>query len=488
MQYKGWVALDERFDDLGVSGGSLERPALRRFLSWCVQGRVDVVVVTSLDRLARKMSDWVRLNDWLLQAGVELVILQGAGGARGPLAELVNNVVASLAEFERDLIRERLREAKGRVCARGRRAAGRVPLGYEADPNTRQLVIDEDEAALVRAFFERCAAGESGASIVVWVNDVGYRTKVHGGKGGAAWTSRSVLQVVRNPIYLGRRAHGEGTVEGVHEAIVDDDLARSAFAALDIRRTRDPSPRSKAPEWDHDPWMLCGLLRCTGCGRVMTTTASAAVTMENADEVPRYYRCRGDAARPACSPPVQVAARHVEVRVLTMLREAHISWFRDDRSRGFLEALAPAWATWQRDDAEARRLALALARKRARVAFPDDFVVFAMPLMSRMSSKHDKQSDEGRALRALREIRVRAEPSWDADEVKLAFWFIRDADDSTFEGKRWDQFLVEWEKRIPKGGRFVDVQGVVQTLEELTAREYVESDPLDLDYLSTRDD
>ena len=160
-----------------------------------------------------------------------------------------------------------------------------------------------------------------------------------------------------------------------------------------------------------------------------------------------------------------------------------------DRVMTVEKALVAGWARvagWQ-TDADARRLALALARKRARVAFPDDFVEFAMPLMSRMSSKHDKQSDEGRALRALREIRVRAEPSWGADEVKLAFWFIRDADDATFEGKRWDQFLAEWERRIPKGGRFVDIQAVVQTLEDLTAREYVESDPLDLDYLSTRD-
>lgn len=160
-----------------------------------------------------------------------------------------------------------------------------------------------------------------------------------------------------------------------------------------------------------------------------------------------------------------------------------------DRVMTIEKAVVAGWdrvAGWQ-TDAEARRLALALARKRARVAFPDDFVEFATPLMSRMSSKHDKQSDEGRALRALREIRVRAEPSWDADEVRLAFWFIRDADDATFEGKRWDQFLEEWEKRIPKGGRFVDVQALVQTLEDLTAREYVESDPLDLDYLSTRD-
>lgn len=159
-----------------------------------------------------------------------------------------------------------------------------------------------------------------------------------------------------------------------------------------------------------------------------------------------------------------------------------------DRVMTIEKAVVAGWdrvAGWK-DDAEARRLALALERKRVRVAFPDDFVEFATPLMSRMSSKHDKQSDEGRALRALREIRVRADPSWDADEVELTFWFIRDADDSTFEGKRWDQFLEEWEKRISKRGRFVDVQAVVQTLEDLTAREYVESDPLDLDYLSTR--
>ena len=141
---------------------------------------------------------------------------------------------------------------------------------------------------------------------------------------------------------------------------------------------------------------------------------------------------------------------------------------------------------WQ-TDTESRRISLALARKRARVAFPDDFVEFATPLMSRMSSKHDKQSDEGRALRALREIRVRAEPSWDADAIKLIFWFIRDPDDSTFEGKRWDILLEEWEKRILAKGRFVDVQALVQTLEDLSAREYVESDPLDLDYLSSRE-
>ena len=136
-------------------------------------------------------------------------------------------------------------------------------------------------------------------------------------------------------------------------------------------------------------------------------------------------------------------------------------------------------------DEDSRRLALALARKRARTAFPDDFVTLASPLMRRMASKHDKQSNEGHTLRALREIRVRAAPSWYADAVELTFWFIRHDDDWTFQ----DRDRVHCMSALPRvepGSRFVAIDGIVQTLDDLTAREYVESDPLDLDHLTTR--
>ncbi|MGE3166916.1 MAG: hypothetical protein AB7O52_18585 [Planctomycetota bacterium] len=159
-----------------------------------------------------------------------------------------------------------------------------------------------------------------------------------------------------------------------------------------------------------------------------------------------------------------------------------------DRVMTVEKAVVAGWhrvAGWQ-TDAEARRIALALARKRARAAFPDDFVAFATPLKRLMSDKHDQQSDYGRALRALREVRVRAEPSWTAKKVKLMFWFIRNEDEPTFEDHAWHSFLASWQQLIPRSGRFVDVQAVVQTLEDLTAREYVESDPLDLDHLTTR--
>ena len=148
-------------------------------------------------------------------------------------------------------------------------------------------------------------------------------------------------------------------------------------------------------------------------------------------------------------------------------------------------------AVWERTegcrtDEDARRFSLALARKRVRTAFPDDFVAFARPLRDRMLEKHDKQSDEGRVLRSLREIRVRAAPSWDADAVELMFWFIRNDDEPAFETQDWKHCLRALPQRQATSGRFVSVHGMVQTLDDLTAREYVESDPLDLDHLSTR--
>ncbi len=147
-------------------------------------------------------------------------------------------------------------------------------------------------------------------------------------------------------------------------------------------------------------------------------------------------------------------------------------------------------AKWERklgcrNDEEIRALGQALARKRVRFAFPDDFVRFAKKLQKRMRDKHDKGSVEGEALRALREIRVRAAPSWNAPEIQLMFWFIRNEEQVQFQELGWDQFLQQWLQLLPESGRFQSVEGLVVSLEDMTAKDYVESDPLDLDDLSS---
>jgi hypothetical protein len=159
-----------------------------------------------------------------------------------------------------------------------------------------------------------------------------------------------------------------------------------------------------------------------------------------------------------------------------------------DRTMTVEKSVVAKWTRTEgcRTDDEMRRFSLALTRKRARFAFPDDFTELVAKLQSRLLEKHDRQSDEGHALRALREIRVRAAPSWSAPEVELIFWFIREEDDIDFRGTGWESWCEVWLQLIPSSGRFRQVEGFVAALEDLTAKDYVESDPLDLDYLSTR--
>ena len=158
-----------------------------------------------------------------------------------------------------------------------------------------------------------------------------------------------------------------------------------------------------------------------------------------------------------------------------------------DRVMTVEKAVVAEWKRQQgcRTDEEIRTLGQALARKRVRFAFPDDFIKFVSKLQDRIKKKHNKSSNEGDALRALREIRVRASPSWNDSNIELMFWFIRDEKQVDFQGLEWNQLLEQWLKLIPESGHFQEVHGLVVTLEDITAKDYVESDPLDLDHLSS---
>ncbi len=138
----------------------------------------------------------------------------------------------------------------------------------------------------------------------------------------------------------------------------------------------------------------------------------------------------------------------------------------------------PGWST----DAEGRAITNALVRKRQRFAFPDDFVSLVKPLADRLKDKHSKNTPEGNFLRSLDEIRIRAAPAWDAKRIELHFWFIHDA--AKPRTNEMCQFFENCFAKVATDGRFFDVNGQLVTLDDMTARDYVESDPLDLDHLS----
>jgi hypothetical protein len=145
-------------------------------------------------------------------------------------------------------------------------------------------------------------------------------------------------------------------------------------------------------------------------------------------------------------------------------------------------------AQWPRvrgctSDDETRAFAKALAHKRARFAFPDDFVAAARRFQDRLIRRHDKNHAEGAHLRALSEIRVRADPAWDARPVRLTLWFIKDRDPLGI-APAWADLVEEWSRLLDQTGRYRVAAALAVRLDDMTARDYVESDRVDLDQLS----
>lgn len=156
-----------------------------------------------------------------------------------------------------------------------------------------------------------------------------------------------------------------------------------------------------------------------------------------------------------------------------------------DRTMTVEKALVARWNRipgWKTED-ELRDFSLALTRKRSRFAFPDDFVARTKNLQKHLIDKHNKKTDEGAHLRALREIRVRAAPSWDDEEVWLSWWFIKD-DDPVDVQADWPRFLEQWLALFAETGQFHLDPPIACRLEDMTAHDYIESDRLDLDRLS----
>ena len=156
-----------------------------------------------------------------------------------------------------------------------------------------------------------------------------------------------------------------------------------------------------------------------------------------------------------------------------------------DRTMTVEKALIAGWTRIPgcKTDDDQRDFARALARKRSRFAFPDDFVAATHRLQTHLINRHNGRTVEGAHLRALREIRVRAAPSWSDDEVQLNWWFIKDADPVDVQVD-WPTLLARWLALFDQTGRFRLDAPIVCRLEDITARDYVESDHLDLDRLS----
>ena len=151
QKHEGWTLLPTTYDDGGYSGGSLERPALQRMLADIEAGRIDVVVVYKVDRLTRALSDFAKLVEVFDRRGVSFVSVTQQFNTTTSMGRLTLNILLSFAQFERELIGERVRDKVAASRKKGIWMGGIVPLGY--DVKDRKLVVNKAEARTPKDFW-----------------------------------------------------------------------------------------------------------------------------------------------------------------------------------------------------------------------------------------------------------------------------------------------------------------------------------------------
>jgi DNA invertase Pin-like site-specific DNA recombinase len=237
----GWQWNGQRYDDDGETAESLDRPALQRLLADIEDGDVHRLVIHRFDRLSRRVRHLTELMQQLRTRNIDLTVVTAPELGTSAADTLTLNILGAFAEFESEMIRERMAESRAVLKAHGRRVAGNVPYGYVADPVTRQLVVETTEAERVCLMFSLAAQGKRPTEIARLANERGWRTKLRRRSGGSAWTARQVLATLSNPTYLGLIHWQQGTSKpGIHEAIIDQQTFDQAAAQIAGRRTRTP--------------------------------------------------------------------------------------------------------------------------------------------------------------------------------------------------------------------------------------------------------
>src|SRR5690606_494199 len=258
---EGFAAIRERYDDGGHSGGTLERPALQRLLADVEAGLIDVIVVYKIDRLSRSLMDFAKLVEIFDRNQVTFVSVTQSFNTTTSMGRLTLNILLSFAQFEREVIGERIRDKIAASRKRGMWMGGFVPLGYRVE--NRKLLIEEKEAVIVQMIFERFVAIGSATVLAKSLAAENVRTRR-----GKPIDKGFLYKLLNNRVYIGEAVHKGTSYPGEHEAIIDRALWDKVHAILqESPRQRSANTRQQTPA------LLKGLI-FTDTGSAMTPTAT----------------------------------------------------------------------------------------------------------------------------------------------------------------------------------------------------------------------
>jgi len=340
---EGWVLIRDQYDDGGISGGTLERPALQRLLSDIDDGLVDVVVVYKIDRLSRSLMDFSKLVEVFDRNNVTFVSVTQSFNTTTSMGRLTLNILLSFAQFEREVTAERIRDKVKASRMKGIFMGGNPPYGYK--PKERKLVIDEEEAKNVRWIFSRFLEIGSATELAREATRRGIRTPR-----GNTMSKNFLYRILNNRVYIGEAVHKGTGYAGEHHRLIDQKTWDRVHSILqESPRLRAANTRSETPA------LLKGLLYGED-GAAFSPTHT-----RKGDRLYRYYVSQTVLKHGAGAYAVpRVPAAEIEAAVIgqlrVMLRAPEVvvaSWraaqpecegLQEDEVREALAALDPLWA------------------------------------------------------------------------------------------------------------------------------------------------
>jgi DNA invertase Pin-like site-specific DNA recombinase len=269
QKHAGWAALPDLYDDGGLSGGTMERPALQRLLADIKIGKVQIVVVYKVDRLTRSLADFAKIVDVFDAHGASFVSVTQQFNTTTSMGRLTLNMLLSFAQFEREIAGERIRDKIAASKAKGMWMGGNVPLGY--DVKDRKLIVNEVEAETVRVIFQRYAELGSVRALGHELDRLGVVSKRREGAGGVLsggnrFSRGALYTLLQNHLYCGEIAHQDKIYPGQHDPIIDAELWQLVQEKLSGNRQA-----RVLGENAEEPSLFAGLI-VDGNGQRMTPT------------------------------------------------------------------------------------------------------------------------------------------------------------------------------------------------------------------------
>jgi site-specific DNA recombinase len=295
---EGWRLIETAYDDGGLSGGTLERPALQRLFADIAQHRVDTIVVYKVDRLTRSLMDFAKIVELFDRHGVTFVAVTQQFNTTTSMGRLTLNILLSFAQFEREVIGERVRDKIAASKKKGMWMGGVTPLGYAI--KDRKLVIVPEETETVRLIFRRYRELGSVRLLKLDLDKQEIRSKqrIYGNgfrAGGQPFSRGALYALLSNPLYIGEIAHKGARYPGQHEAILDretwDSVQDQLRAGAPEQRGRATGPRSPliGKMFDEAGHRLTPS-HATKAGRRYRYYVSRPLVTETAEQMPGAWR------------------------------------------------------------------------------------------------------------------------------------------------------------------------------------------------------